>query len=119
MAFSTLKMKYVGPGKWKLVWPLFWRKGTTDEIKVPSGFETDLDSVPRVPVVYAGFKGRATKSAVLHDYLCEKPGFPRKKADQIFLDAMKDEGVPWRHRWPVYLAVRGYGLATFKDGAWF
>lgn len=118
MGFSPLKMKYVGPEKWKLCWPLAWRKGTADEIVVPAGFVTDLDSVPRVPFAYTAFKGRAVKSAVLHDFLCEKEGFPWKKGAGIFLEAMKDEGLPWHIRWPIYLAVRGYGMASFKGGAW-
>ena len=38
-------------------------------IRVPSGFETDLASVPRLPIVYDLWGNRAHREAVLHDYL--------------------------------------------------
>lgn len=78
-------------------------------VTVPAEFRTDLDSVPRIPFVYAIFKGRATKSAVLHDYLVRNPDlFPKDEADLIFYFAMKEEGLPWWLRTLMYVAVRFY-----------
>lgn len=59
---------------------------------VPAGYVTDLASVPRMPLAYLVAGGRAPKSAVLHDYLYEvKAG--RDYADNVFLAAMKAEGI--------------------------
>lgn len=78
-------------------------------LEIPEGFMTDLDSVPRIPVIYAVFKGRATKSAVLHDYLVRNPNVvPKRDADTIFFYAMKEEGVRLWLRILMYLAVRLY-----------
>lgn len=89
---------------------------TTDDgwtVEVPPGYSTDLDSVPRIPFAYAWLKGRATKSAVIHDYLYSNR-HDRKEADKIFLNAMKDEGVPVWRRVPIYLAVRAFGGLAYS-----
>ena len=116
--FSPLKTRYIPPALWQLIAPLIWREGTDDEITVPVGFLTDLDSVPRIPGVYAKYKGRAVSSAVLHDYLCAHPAYGWAEAARIFLEAMADEGLRWRIRYTIYIAVRAYGMARLKRGAW-
>ena len=88
---------------------------TTDDgwtVEVPAGYSTDLDSVPRIPVAYAWLKGRATKSAVVHDWLYYNK-HDRAEADKIFLNAMKYEGVAAWRRWPIYLAVRAFGFLAY------
>jgi|SRR3990167_3334754 len=57
---------------------------------VPAGTETDLDSVPRLPLAYWLVKGRARKSAVLHDWLytIQKP---RGWADEAIYAGMQAE----------------------------
>lgn len=82
------------------------------EVEVPEGYLTDLDSVPRIPFIYAWLKGRAIKSAVIHDWLYYNKA-DRKQADNIFLEAMKDEGVPVYRRVPIYLAVRAFGWLAY------
>ena len=119
MMFTDLHLGYLPAQKqWELLSPLTWRPGTPEAITVPAGYVTDLDSVPRVPVIHARYKGQATKSAVLHDWLCDSPEYGWAEAARIFLSAMADEGLPRRDRWPIYLAVRAYGIATGKRGAW-
>lgn len=80
---------------------------------VPVGFETDLDSVPRIPVFYMVFKGRTRKAAVVHDFLYST-GHGRKDADDAFLRLMELEGVRRRYRLPIYAAVRIFGGSRFK-----
>ena len=116
--FSPLETEFIPPNMWRLSLPMVWRPGTSDQITVPEGFVTDLDSVPRIPLVYAKYKGRTTKAAVLHDYLCHRHDYGWAEAANIFLEAMKDEGVAWRIRYTIYIAVRAYGLARLKRGAW-
>jgi hypothetical protein len=61
-------------------------------VSVPEGYETDLASVPRLPLAYLIAGNRAPKSALIHDYLYETQA-GRDYADDVFLAAMKEEGV--------------------------
>ena len=86
-------------------------------IRVPSGFETDLASVPRLPIVYNLWGNRAHREAVLHDYLYSigaTPDLPRKDCDELFRQAMISRGTPWWIYQPMYLGVRMMGWADFK-----
>lgn len=76
---------------------------------IPKNFVTDLDSVPRVPGIYAMIKGRSVWSALLHDYLYATGEVSRKKADQVFYKAMKEEGTPAVVAWMMYRSVRLMG----------
>ena len=81
------------------------------DVTVPAGFEFDWDSVPRLPVVYLLWKGRAREEACAHDYLyvtgragcCE---IMRAEADRVMLDAMVYYKRPLRYRMPIYWGVR-------------
>ena len=85
-------------------------------IEVPAGFSTDFASVPGyillpglVPKV-----GVLRDAAVIHDYIYRHHyNLSRKDADQIFLRAMKDLGIPFWRRRLAYRAVRIGGR-----GAW-
>lgn len=109
--YSRLSHEFTVDRKWRLTKPLMYFH-PTHTIVVPSGFITDLDSVPRVPVVYAAFKGRAVRSAVVHDYLYESQK-GKAYADRMFLDAMGHEGVAARWRYPIYWAVVLFGGSIY------
>jgi hypothetical protein len=113
--FSKLRYEYSATSRWKLTSVLYYfhDEGT---ITVPIGFETDGDSVPRFPIVYLVFKGRATKSAVVHDYLYFSQ-LGKAYADSLFLEAMKDEGVALRWRYPIYWAVVVLGHSSYRKHA--
>lgn len=114
--FSTLGKEYLPEiGKWKLTRPLIYFHNT-GAIVVPAGFVCDEDSVPRVPIVYALFKGRAVQSAWVHDYLYRIQA-GKAAADRIFLDAMKDEGLPAYVRYPIYWAVVYCGDSSYQQYA--
>ncbi|MEX0385855.1 DUF1353 domain-containing protein [Spiribacter onubensis] len=98
--------------RWRLIQPLTYKEPDL-LVKVPAGFGTDLDSVPRVPGVYALAKGRAVKSAVIHDYLYREQR-PRVFADAVLLRAMKTEGVSRPMRWIIYGAVRAFGWIPYR-----
>lgn len=110
--FSKLNLVLNSAGHYELLedFKYYHLSGT---ITVPAGFQTDLDSVPRIPVIYAAFKGRTTKAAVVHDFLYESQR-GKEFADRIFLDAMKDEGLAWYPRTPIYWAVKFFGTATYE-----
>ena len=77
-------------------------------IVIPLWFETDFASVPRVPFAYAAWGDRAHREAVLHDYLYRidsKPIVTYSQANNVFLEAMKATGKPWRIYYPMYWGV--------------
>jgi hypothetical protein len=59
---------------------------------VPAGFPTDLDSVPRLPLMWLFFKGHAVVSAAFHDWLYASGVVPRAEADRLFWLLLRIEG---------------------------
>jgi len=110
---GTLKLEEVIPGEeWMLLDPLsFVRKNgaiyTAEEL-----FHTDGASIPKWlwSLVGGPLSGKYAKSAVIHDKLCRSGIVPRKKADKIFLEAMKADGVAFWKRRAMYMAVRAYSM---------
>lgn len=77
-------------------------------VVVQKGFQTDLASVPRLPIAYALFGDRAHRESVLHDYLYRvdaRPEITYSQANKVFLEAMKVRGKPFYIRWPMYIGV--------------
>jgi hypothetical protein len=85
-----------------------------DEFVIPVGFVTDLDTVPHVPILFALYKGHARWSALGHDYLYSITTVSRKQADDWFLDAMLEEGVPSWIAKSMYWAVRACGWTRYN-----
>ncbi len=105
-------------------------------VTVPTGFQTDLASVPRVPLVYDWTGGTGDESAVVHDFLYSSKLCTRREADAVFDEALDTinrarqaartaAGVPaWRRalatindaarRRAMWLAVRIGGGAYWK-----
>ena len=110
--FSELRLEFVVAGRWRLTKP-FMYYGDDINVVVPAGFTTDFDSVPRIPLLYAAFKGHTTQAAITHDHLYrEQSG--KAFADSTFLAAMEHEGLPLRRRLPIYWGVVLFGGPTYK-----
>jgi len=90
--------------------------GDVNTIVVPTGFITDLDSVPRVPLFYAMLKGFTVRAATIHDYLY-KTQRGKAFADNMFLAAMYDEGIPAFRRYPIYWGVSMFGRSAYESYA--
>ena len=75
-------------------------------IIVPSGFETDLASIPRLFQTLVPKVDYHMLPAIVHDYLCRKPDFSRRMADRVFLEAMELKKVNPIRRRLMYWAVR-------------
>jgi hypothetical protein len=77
---------------WVLDSPLIYQSESLGVvIEVPTGFETDFASVPRVPIIYSLFGDRAHRESVLHDYLFRSDSVPVvsfKEANEVFYEAM-------------------------------
>ena len=98
---SKPKLSPILDGKWELLedWSIL-------EHVIPAGFVSDLDSIPRIPVIHAMFKGRTRIAALYHDYLYATGVVDRRTADRLFYDVMKAEGVLERHRKVIYRVIR-------------
>lgn len=78
------------------------------EITARDGFNTDLASVPRIPIIYELWGNRAHYEAVIHDLLFRKdsePVVPFMTANRVFLEAMECRGKPYRIRYPMFWGV--------------
>jgi hypothetical protein len=112
-----ISLKPSGEGIWVLDQPLIYRSELLGrDVKVQAKFETDLASVPRIPIVYWWWGGRAHREAILHDamYRVDFPGaisFP--VANKVFLEAMESRGKPFYIRHPIYMGVCIGGKSSY------
>lgn len=116
MFLTELKTVNIRPGWDRVIEPFKAYSARVETIiMVPSGFEFDGDSVPRfLPISHAILKGRARKSACIHDWLYRTGYFSKHISDLIFLDFMKLEGVARRHRWPIFTGVYAGGYLSWR-----
>ena len=98
--------------EWELLEPLHYRYRTGEVITVPAGLFSDLASTRNVP----GFPsdGPYNAESILHDYLYQGEFIQRKKADEIFRYALKENKVvpSWQPQL-MYIAVRAFGGLTY------
>lgn len=101
-------------GQWVLVEPLVYqsdRAGMT--ITVPAGFQTDLASVPRWPVIFFLCGDTSNEAAIVHDYLYSTHMVPRDVADGVLSEASRASGVPaWR------ASLMWAGVRLFGSSHW-
>jgi len=108
--------------RWKLVNSFTYRIGSDtsqEKIVIHNGFITDFASVPQFLYWFLPPWGKYGKAAVLHDYLYKHHSvkisetrymaFNRRKADEIFLEAMGVLGVKNWRKYPMFVAVRLFG----------
>jgi hypothetical protein len=66
-------------------------------ITVPVGFITDLNSTPRLPLVYWMVGDVADEAACLHDYTYSLKLFPRETCDNLLKEAaLATNTPPWQ-----------------------
>jgi hypothetical protein len=110
-----LSDKEGGGGSWMLMSPLLYESDVADKIiKVPTAFETDFASVPRVPIVFDLMGDLAHAAAALHDYLYTTGEVPREVADAVLKEAAIVSGVPKWKAWAMYFAVRIFGQSHYQ-----
>jgi hypothetical protein len=114
---TELDARLKGDRIWVLDAPLLYVSNILQTtVHIPIGFNTDLASVPRVPLIYEMWGNRAHREAVLHDYLfCSDsdPDVSFAQANSMFLEAMASRGVAAHIRYPMYWAVCMCGLPRF------
>ena len=85
------------------------------DIVIPEGFETDLASVPRLPLVFFLVGGRGHKAAVLHDWLLYKAMYTKPICDQYFYHALRENGVGLILAKAMYLGVKLGGQSWYRN----
>jgi hypothetical protein len=88
-------------------------EGSGHSIEVPVGFLTDFASVPRPLWWLFPTWGRYGNAAVIHDFCYSQHCVTRRRADQIFLEAMGVLGVGRFTRLVLFSAVRMFGGAPW------
>lgn len=103
-------------GRWIVARELIYESDIANcTIIVPAGFQTDLASVPRLPVVYLFMGDRAHRAAVIHDWIYSQGLFSRKLADAVFREASAATGVNSVVRWLMWAGVRIGGSSHYKQ----
>lgn len=94
-------------GLWQLLTPLVYESDIAKRlIVVPSGFVTDFESCPRVPVAFTLFGAMADRAAVIHDYLYSTAEVPRSMADAVLKEACIASGIPAWRAYGIWIGVR-------------
>ena len=115
---GDLDLRAHAPGEWVVLSPLVYHSFSGKTHGVPSGFITDLASIPALFRTIFNQNDASRKPSVLHDSLyCKKQG-TRKDADDLFLEALERCGVGFARRWSMYLGVRAGGWVYWnsRDG---
>lgn len=103
-------------GRYIVTEPLVYQSDVAKrEITVPAGFQTDLASVPRLPLVFLLTGGTSTEAAVVHDYLYSTHLVDRKTADAVLREASAVIGVPGWRRGLMWAGVRLFGGSHWGD----
>lgn len=105
----VLEREWDGKGLVKLLEPLIYHVGHVDSndiIVVPSGFVSDLISVPAFARGLIAPLDRAAKAGVIHDWLLYEGKRSKQECATIFLEALTVLNVPSWKRYIMYWAVK-------------
>jgi hypothetical protein len=103
---------------WILCHELGYETKRGEIIVIPVGTVTDFASIPRLFWTIIGHPAQTyRRAAVLHDYLYQEQFCTRKKADKLFYEAMRQDGVWWHKAQIIHKAVRIGGWAAWRGHA--
>jgi len=106
---DDLDVRVIRKGEVKLLRSFRYQVPDGPVITVPAGFESDFASIPSVLRPFLTGTDKSRKPAIIHDWLYLVGKGTRKRADQIFRLALKEEGLGWK-RHVAYWSVRVFGL---------
>ena len=116
MFVNNLKVEKTGDQVYVLLEDLVYESAKF-RITVKKGFDFDAISIPKVfwTLVDSPFTGRAVRGATVHDALYASQILPKNVCDEVFLAAMKDDGVSYTKRYAMYMAVKIGGNSAYED----
>jgi hypothetical protein len=107
-----------GRGTWRLTAPLIYDSDVAGRVfVVPTGFESDFASVPRLAIAFALCGDSAHAASVVHDAIYSYHWVDRATADAVLREAALVSGVPaWRAAL-LYYGVRVGGGGSHWNGS--
>ena len=103
--------KNTDSGNWIVCEPLVYESDLIGIVTVPSGFPTDLASVPRIPFIFEFAGDTSSEAACIHDFLYTSKPCTRAMADKVLLEASISTHVPSWRRAIIYAGVRCFGAS--------
>lgn len=90
-----------------------------ETITINAGFVTDYSSIPTVFSWFVSWS-RVDVAGVVHDFLYRQPGFPRKKADDIWEEIAREgpHGATGFQAITCWLMLRSFGGLSIKPRRW-
>jgi hypothetical protein len=113
LTMSPLELRWIDGYRWLVVHE-FYLRIDGEEYVVPAGYVTDGVSDPWLFRRVVPKLGPHLPAAVVHDYLYDQATTTKAKADWVFLQILKELGIPLWQRWPMWLAVRLFGRGKWK-----
>ncbi len=113
---TSLQVERLENGRWKLLQPLIYVSAIPEVwyVSVPTGFDTDFASVPRLPLMFWLLGDRADYASTVHDYLYRIGRVSRRLADATFYEACRAEGVDLPSSFMFWLGVRVGGWTRYS-----
>jgi Protein of unknown function (DUF1353) len=105
-----------------LLMPIGWKPnpqqaGKYQAVSAPTGFVTDLASIPRIFWSLLPPDGNYAYAAIVHDYLYWTQERPKEEADQILRFAMQDFKINNATIIAIYEAVHLFGGSAWRNNA--
>lgn len=115
---APLDLRAYVPDEWIVLAPFAYISRAGRRIVVPSGFVTDLASIPPLLRPIFDTADASRQPAVLHDWLYCSQQTGRAEADRLFREALACAGVGFVQRWAMYAGVRAAGWLYWsrRDG---
>lgn len=99
-------------GRWIVAAPLIYQSDLARQtFIVPCGFQTDMASVPRLPLVFLLVGDSSRAASVVHDFLYSSHAVSRQVADGVLREASAVTQVPRWRRWIMWVGVRLFGAS--------
>lgn len=103
-------LAYVGLGRYRTVGPTVY-VGADDVITIPSDFDTDLATVPRLFWALLPPNGSYERAAVVHDWHCTRLAaggcdISSRDVDGLFRRIAREGGTGLATRWHLWAGVR-------------
>jgi hypothetical protein len=93
-----------GVMRWTLLTPFAYKADNGHVYEAPSGFQTDLASIPRIFWTFLPPFWKYAKAAVIHDWIIDGLGNP-ELANEVFREDMVSVNVNNQQVWIIYKGV--------------